>query len=122
MSDAIRSIFLQRGYNADYYIDHLFAKSRRCHVYSLPFPMECMPYITHSLLDGVFTSTMCNNLSEFRLSPPVDMDIGGLLSSRLFNKTITESDNYQKDCESGIRSDPPINPHHSVPKHVLAIF
>ncbi|CAF0961026.1 unnamed protein product [Adineta steineri] len=39
-ADNIRRTFTERGYNVDCYIDHQFSSSRRCHVYSLPFPME----------------------------------------------------------------------------------
>lgn len=53
--DDIRCTFTQRGFQVDCYIDYgNFFNTDRCHVYSLPFNMERMLYITHSFPGGMF--------------------------------------------------------------------
>jgi hypothetical protein len=53
-ADDIRRTFIERGYSADCYIDYDYIDSGRCHVYSLPFEMDCICHITHGFPGGMF--------------------------------------------------------------------
>ena len=67
--DDIRHTFIQRGYNADCYIDWHDFSLRRCHVYSIPLNMEQMRPITHSFPGGIFRNVciliMVDNFHPF---------------------------------------------------------
>ena len=52
--DDIRHTFKERGFDVDCYIDYRFYTSARCHVYSVPFPLERMCPITRSFPGGMF--------------------------------------------------------------------
>jgi hypothetical protein len=55
-SDHVRRALIEKGYNVGCYIDYLLNEGGRCHIYSLPFIMECMNAITIQFLpDGAFT-------------------------------------------------------------------
>ncbi|CAF4100424.1 unnamed protein product [Rotaria sordida] len=53
-SDDIRCTFIERGHDVDCYIDYYHYNIGRCHVYSLPFNMKHIRYITHSFPGGMF--------------------------------------------------------------------
>ncbi|CAF4236934.1 unnamed protein product [Rotaria socialis] len=53
-SDDIRRTFIERGHHVDCYIDYHTDKIGRCHVYSLPFTMERIHYITSRFPSGMF--------------------------------------------------------------------
>ncbi|CAF3769969.1 unnamed protein product, partial [Rotaria magnacalcarata] len=53
-SDDIRRTFIERGHHVDCYIDYHTDKIGRCHVYSLPFTMERIHYITSRFPGGMF--------------------------------------------------------------------
>jgi hypothetical protein len=63
--DDIRRTFMERGYNVDCYINYQFYNSGRCHVYSLPFHMERMCYITHSFPDGMFINVRDLRMKDY---------------------------------------------------------
>lgn len=52
--DNIRRTFIQNGHHVDCYIDHYSDEIGRCHVYSLPFTMDCIHYITSRFPGGMF--------------------------------------------------------------------
>ncbi|CAF2907143.1 unnamed protein product [Rotaria sp. Silwood2] len=52
-SDDIRRTFIERGHHADCYIDYYTDEMSRCHVYSLPFTMERIHYITSRFSGGM---------------------------------------------------------------------
>jgi hypothetical protein len=54
-SDDIRRTFIQGEHYFDCYVDYCStSRLGRCHVYSLPFTMECIRPITHSFPGGMF--------------------------------------------------------------------
>ncbi len=63
--DDIRRTFIERGYSADCYIDYDYIGSGRCHVYSLPFEMDCIYYITHGFPGGIFRNVRALSLRDF---------------------------------------------------------
>jgi len=52
--DDIRRTFIQNGHHIDCYIDYYTKEIGRCHVYSLPFTMERIHYITSRFPGGTF--------------------------------------------------------------------
>jgi hypothetical protein len=64
-ADDIRRTFIERGYSADCYIDYGHINSGRCHVYSVPFDMECMCHITHGFPGGMFRNVRVLYLQDF---------------------------------------------------------
>ncbi|CAF4477034.1 unnamed protein product [Rotaria sp. Silwood2] len=68
-SDDIRRTFIEKGYHVDCYVEYNDCSGGRCHVYSLPFSMERINYITHSFPGGMFMNVrvlhMCNHFHPF---------------------------------------------------------
>ena len=54
--DDIRRTFIQNGHHVDCYIDEYTDEIGRCHVYSLPFTMDHIQYITSRFPGGMFAN------------------------------------------------------------------
>jgi hypothetical protein len=63
-SDDIRRTFIQRGYHVDCYIDYCPNEGSRCHIYSLPYIMDCLHYISNNFPGGVFMTVRRVNLYD----------------------------------------------------------
>ncbi|CAF0776093.1 unnamed protein product [Adineta steineri] len=50
--DNILCPLIEKGYNADCYTDYCTISNAQCHIYSLPFNLECMHMFTNKFPDG----------------------------------------------------------------------
>ncbi|CAF4018266.1 unnamed protein product, partial [Adineta steineri] len=50
--DNILHPLIEKGYNADCYTDYCTISNGQCHIYSLPFTLECMHTFTNKFPDG----------------------------------------------------------------------
>ena len=62
--DDIRRTFIQNGHNVDCYIDDYTEEIGRCHVYSLPFTMDDIHYITSRFPGGTFANVRVLRLRD----------------------------------------------------------
>ncbi len=58
-------MFIERGYSVDCYIDYDYMDSGRCHVYSLPFDIDCICDITYGFPGGMSRSVRVLSLKDF---------------------------------------------------------
>ncbi|CAF3908703.1 unnamed protein product [Rotaria sordida] len=89
-SDDIRRTFIEKGYHVDCSVEYNDAKGGRCHVYSLPFNIERIRYITHSFSGGMFMNVRVLHMCD--LTHPFEHDLFARISHSfplLSNLTIT---------------------------------
>ncbi|CAF3903582.1 unnamed protein product [Rotaria sp. Silwood1] len=77
-SDDIQRTFIEKGYHVDCYVDYDDSITDRCHVYSLPFNMKHIHYITHSFPGGMFMNVRV--LHMFDHSHPFEHDLFARIS------------------------------------------
>jgi hypothetical protein len=63
-SDYIRCTLIENGYDADCYIDYYTDEYARCHIYSLPFTMDRIHYITSRFPGGTFINVRILRFSD----------------------------------------------------------
>jgi hypothetical protein len=55
-SDLILHPLIEKGYNVGCYADYCTMNKGQCHIYSLPFTLECMHMFTNKFPDGLFVN------------------------------------------------------------------
>ncbi|CAF3344928.1 unnamed protein product [Rotaria sp. Silwood2] len=77
-TDDIQRTFIEKGYHVHCYVDCHDFNTGRCHVYSLPFNMKHIHYITHSFPGGMFMNVRVVHM--FDLSHPFEHDLFARIS------------------------------------------
>ncbi|UJR11917.1 hypothetical protein I4U23_016095 [Adineta vaga] len=92
---------VKRGFNLDCYTDYNMLSRGQCHIYSLPFNMDCMHIHSHRFPGGLFLSVRCLQVQDFVQPFLFEFFLRISQSFPLLEKLVVFNPNPQKTAAEG---------------------